>query len=329
LPVSGLYKEVFTPEADAQLHMLVDVTFTAEDRNISSSELAQKIGGYDAVLTGWGSPRFTDEVLDAADRLQLIAHSAGSIIRLLPPLVFERGINVTHAAAAIAPAVAEMTILLILLCLRQVQKLDSLLKAGEPWPWGEGKLLNMGQELAGSRVGVVGAGHTGRCVINNLHALNAEVWVYDPHLSEERAAVLDVSRVELDQVFADCSVVTIQAPLTAETYHMVGASQLALLRDGAIFVNTARSAIVDESALLAELQTGRIQGALDVFDDEPLSEDSPFRRLNNLIITPHIAGCSEQARHRQGLLVLDEIRRFFSGETLRYRVTKDMLDNMA
>jgi hypothetical protein len=81
LPVSSLYKEILTPEADAQLHMLVDVTFAADDRNISSSELAQKIGGYDAVLTGWRLPRFTDEVLDAADRLQSIAHSAGSIIR--------------------------------------------------------------------------------------------------------------------------------------------------------------------------------------------------------------------------------------------------------
>jgi phosphoglycerate dehydrogenase-like enzyme len=166
-------------------------------------------------------------------------------------------------------------------------------------------------------------------VIGMLKALNAEVWVYDPYLPEERAAQLDVTKAALDQIFAECPIVTMQAPPTEETYHMVGATQLGLLQDGAIFINTARSITVDEAALLAELRTGRIQAALDVFDDEPLPVDSPFRGLDNVIITPHVAGHSLQARHRQGQYMVDEIERFFADEPLQYRVTKDMLNTMA
>jgi phosphoglycerate dehydrogenase-like enzyme len=329
LPTSSLYGEMFTPEVDAQFRSLAEATFNAENRNLTSHELSQRIGGFDAVLTGWGSPEFSQEVLDAADKLQLIAHSAGSVRRLLPPAVFDREISVIHAAYAIAPSVAELTVLLILLSLRHVNKLDSFLKASVPWPCGGDHSVNMGHELSGNRVGVVGASNTGLCVIRKLRALHAEVWVYDPYLSSDQAAALDTSKSDLDQLFANCPIVTVHAPLTSDTLHMVGPRQLSLLQDDAIFVNTARAAIVDESALLAELKSGRIRGAMDVFEEEPLPLDSPFRQLENLIITPHIGGHSRQARQRQGLLVLDEIRRFFSGEPLQHQVTKDMLSTMA
>ena len=110
---------------------------------------------------------------------------------------------------------------------------------------------------------------------------------------------------------------------------MVGANQLSLLQDGACFVNTARSWVIDYDALLAELQTGRIHAALDVFDREPLPEDNPFRELDNVLMTPHIAGASVEARHRQGQWMVEELQRFFTGQPLRYQVTIDMLETMA
>lgn len=325
---SQLYHTLFTPSADLALRSLAEVSFNTEERNWSSSELAQKLAGYDMVITGWGTPTFTDEVLAAAPDLKLIAHSAGSIKKMLPPPVFTQGITVTHAAVAIAPAVAEMTVLLILLSLRQVHKLDQILKAGGPWS--ATKELGMGQELAGARVGVVGAGYTGREVIWRLNGLKADVWVYDPYLSSERAAALGVRKyADLDTLFRESPIVTIQAPPTTETYRMVGARHLRQLRDGAIFINTARSHTVDQEALLAELQTGRILGALDVFDQEPLPTDSPFLKLDNVILTPHVAGASKQARWRQGDTIVTEIERFLKDESLQYRVTRDMLETMA
>jgi phosphoglycerate dehydrogenase-like enzyme len=176
---------------------------------------------------------------------------------------------------------------------------------------------------------VIGAGYTGRCVIKLLTALNAEVWVYDPYLTPADADALGVRKVTLDELLANAAVVTMQAPPTDETYHMIGARELRLLQDGAIFINTARSHLVDETALLAELQSGRIQAALDVFDQEPLPPDHPLRQLENVILTPHIAGASQQARLRQGQIIVDEIARFVAGEPLQYGVTEAMLATMA
>jgi phosphoglycerate dehydrogenase-like enzyme len=323
----NVYQTVFNVEQDQLLRALGAVTFQTRDVALTSGQLAEHLAGCEIVVTGWGTPTFTDEVLAAAANLKLIAHSAGSIKTMLPPAVFERGIAVTHAAGAIAPAVAEMTILLILLSLRQVHKLDRQMKGGGDWA--AGKTLGLGRELAGSRVGVVGAGYTGRCVIKLLAALAAEVWVYDPYLSAERAAELGVRTATLDELLASCPIVTLQAPPTQETYRMIGAHELRLLQDGAIFINTARSHLVDQEALLAELRSGRIQAALDVFDQEPLPPDHPLRRLENVILTPHVAGASRQARLRQGQAVVEEIGRFLAGEPLRYRVTGDMLATMA
>ncbi len=322
-----LYAELFQPEADAALQRLARVTYNTEERNWPCAELAARIGGYDAVITGWGSPTFNDEVLAAAGGLRLIAHSAGSIKNLLPPAVFGRGIAVTHAASAIAPAVAEMSLLLVMLLLRRAHHSDRALKAGGTWA--DAQPAPMGQELCGQRVGVIGAGYTGRSFIRLLRALEAEVWVYDPFLTAERATELGVRRVALDELLAGCPVVSLQAPSTAETYHMIGARELRLLPDGALFVNTARSWLVDQEALLAELETGRIQAALDVFDEEPLPADSPFRKLDNVFLTPHIAGATVQARRRQGRTIVEEMERFFAGQPLRYRVTREMLETMA
>jgi phosphoglycerate dehydrogenase-like enzyme len=110
---------------------------------------------------------------------------------------------------------------------------------------------------------------------------------------------------------------------------MIKAREPGLLHYDAIFINTARSHLVDQAALLAELRTGRIQAALDVFDQEPLPADHPFRSLENVILTPHVAGATRQARQRQGQIIVEEIERFLNGEPLRHPVTKAMLATMA
>jgi len=326
LPRPSLYRQLFAIDAHQALCQLGEVVFQDQELDLSSDELAGRIPGFDAVITGWGSPSFSDQVLAAADRLTIIAHSAGSIKQMLPRAVFERGIAVTHAAAAIAPAVADLSLALTMLLLRRVNLHDRDLHAGD---WAGAAALPMGSELCGTRVGVIGAGYTGRCFIKLLRALEAEVWVYDPYLSEDGACTLGVRTVPLRQLLAECSVVSVQAPSTPQTHHMIGAPELSLLRDGACFINTARSWVVDYDALLAELKTGRIYAALDVFDTEPLPCDNPFRYLDNVILSPHIAGASTQSRHRQGRYVVEELQRFFAGQPLLYRVTADMLETMA
>ena len=321
----ALYHDLFTREADARLRRLGQLRWLNWTERPASADLAAWIGGCDAVITGWGTPIFTDEVLAAADRLKLIAHSAGSIKRRLPPAVFAR-VRVSHAAAVLAPPVAEMTLLFIMLALRQVHRINRAMKDGG---WAAGRAFGLGHEVAGQRIGIVGAGHTGRGTIRLLRAMNAELWVYDPYLDEAAAQALQVKKVDLETLLRGCKIVSLHAPVTEETRGMMGAEQFGWLQDGAIFVNTARADLIDEAALLTELRAGRIFAALDVFGEEPLPNENPFRKLDNVMMTPHISAYTQQARHRQGQLVVDEIDAFFHKGSLRYEVTRAMLETMA
>ncbi len=161
-----------------------------------------------------------------------------------------------------------------------------------------------------------------------LEPFQVRILVYDPYLPDERAAALGVERASLETVLR-ADVVSNHAPITPETRHMLGARELSLIRPGAVFVNTARAWAIDQAALLRELQTGRFWAALDVFEPEPLPEDSPFRGLDNAFLTPHRAGQTAETYLRQGAAMVDEVVRFLSGQTLRYQVRKEQYAIMA
>jgi phosphoglycerate dehydrogenase-like enzyme len=163
-----------------------------------------------------------------------------------------------------------------------------------------------------------------------VRGLGVETYVFDPYAGDELLVELDAERADsLEQLLSQCTAVALHAPATAETRHMIGQRQLSLMPDGAVLINTARASLIDSEALLAELRTGRISAALDVFDQEPLPADSSFRRLDNVLLTPHIASHTPQTHHRQGEVTVEEIRRFALGQPLRYAVTREMLATMA
>ena len=328
LPKPSLYRQLFAADVDARLRGLGHVDFHDGEADLTSRELARRIGSYDVVVTGWRVPAFTDEVLDRATRLKLVAHSAGSIKFMFDEAALDRGFAITTVASAMASPVAEMSLLLILMCLRGVHRLDARMKAGEEWF--AVKSAGSGGELMGKRVGVIGAGYVGRRFVQLLRALEVDVIVYDPYLSDRQAGELGVTKLaSLDELMSACPIVSLQAPATAETRRMIGRRELALLCDGAVFVNTARAWCVDEAALLDELRAGRIAAALDVFDDEPLPADSPFRALDNCIVTPHVAAATRECRYRQGKLTVDETERFVNGQPLMFPVTKQQYQMMA
>ena len=328
LPRPSLYRRLFCDKTDARLRALGNVDFNADERELSSVELAARIADSQIIVTGWGSPKFTDAVLESAGKLKLVVHSAGSIRFMFNEAALDRGFAVSTVAVAMAPAVAEMNLLLVLMCLRGAHDLDRRMKSGEDWK--TVKPTGSGTELRGNRVGVIGAGFVGREFIRLLGALNVDVLVYDPYLPDATALEMGVKKsATLDELLTSSPIVCLHAPATPETRHMIGKRELALLRDGAIFINTARSWLTDETALLAEFKSGRIRGALDVFDDEPLPVDHPFRKLDNVIVTPHIASATRDCHHRQGSITVDEIERFVKGDPVKYRVTKQQYTMMA
>lgn len=323
---AALREELFTAGALEVLDGSCHVILNDKDRNWTAEELAQAIGHVEVLVTGWGSPKVTKEQLDRAPNLRLVAHSAGSIKALIDPSAFDREVRVTTAAGAIAGAVADFSLLLIMLGLRHAHQYDRSMRAGR---WDGQREHGAGREIGSQTVGVIGAGYVGRESIRLLRPLVRELLVADPYLEEEEARSLGVEPVSLEELFRRCTVITNHAPSTPETHHMVGAGHLASMPDGALLVNTARSWSIDQKALFRELETGRISAALDVFDQEPLAPESSLRELDNVILTPHVAGATVEARLRQGDLIAAEVARFCAGEQLRYEVTRGKLEIMA
>ncbi|ASO20976.1 phosphoglycerate dehydrogenase-like enzyme [Actinoalloteichus hoggarensis] len=271
------------------------------------------------LITGWGAPVLDEVTLAAAPRLALVAHTGGTVKPFVTDAVWRRGIRVTQAGAAMAYPVGEVALAFTLALLHRIPRFDHALHAGAGWA--RAKAAPPRHELAAGRIGVVGASRTGREYIRLVRLLGATVTVADPYLTEAEAEQLGVRVATLDEVLAENRIVALHAPVLPETRHLLGPRELSLLPDGAGLVNTARSWLVDPVALLAELRSGRIDAAVDVFDDEPLAEDDPLRDLPNVLLTPHEAAGTVEARRRQGDLVIAEIERFHRGEPLRHEVT--------
>jgi len=317
---------ILTIEAYDRLCTFARVTMNEDGRNWAGPEIAARLQGVDAMITGWGIVPLTEEVLAGADRLRLVAHAAGSIKGFATAAVFDRGIAVSHAAARIAESVAEFTLAVVMAGLRRPQDFDRRMRAGEAWPKVTDTLT---YEVAGKRVGLLGMGYVGRCSARLFRAVGAEVWAFDPYLTPERAVELGVHKADLDDVLRSCPIISVHLPVTDETRHLLGARELALIADGAVFVNTARAWVVDQDAMVRELATGRFWAALDVFDPEPLPADHPLRAIPNVLLTPHVAGRTVDSH--QGLMaaMIDEVERLAKGQPLRYPITRDMLATMA
>lgn len=280
-----------------------------------------------AAITGWGTPAFDAALLQHAPRLRLIAHSGGSVKGLVTPAVYDRGIRVTTAAAANALPVAEFTVAMIVAMLKQVPWVISAHTRGDGKS--PGRPLGPIRELRDLNVGLLGASRVGREVIRLLGAFpRLTIKVYDPYLSPESAQLLGVERASLEDV-CRCDVLSIHAPDVPETRQMINARTLALLPDHAVLINTARGALVDERALVAEVRRRPLYVLLDVTDPEPPARDSPLRREPNILLTPHLAGAMSQARRDMGRIAIEETLRFARGEPLKHEVTQEMLPTQA
>jgi phosphoglycerate dehydrogenase-like enzyme len=322
----AMRRQILSDEAERRLADMAAIRSVGEEK-LTEDRMAELLEGATACVTGWGTPMLTSGLLARCPQLGLVAHTAGSVRRLVPSEAIERGLNVSHAAIHIGEAVAEFVLAEILLHLRRPDRHDEGMKAGASWL--ELRRDHLGRLLGARHVGLVGAGYVGRLLIALLRPFGCRISVCDPFLAAARAAELGVASVDLDTLLSACDIVSLHAPVLPETRGMIGAAQLAKLRDGCFFINTARAALVDEAALLAELRTGRFHAMLDVFAEEPLPLGHPFRSLPNLRLAPHAAGHTADTYRRQGASMVAEVGRFLAGEPLRHAVTPAMLATMA
>lgn len=283
----------------------------------------------EVILGHWGCPLVDAAVLDRAPHLGLVAYAAGTVRAVVAREVIERGVRVTSGAAANAEPVAEFTLAAILFAGKDVFWLRDLLRDPsvlDRRPIGEVPTGNWDRTI-----GIVGASMVGRRVIELLRSFpHLAVELYDPFVTAEEAARLGVvKRDRLGDLCAAADILSIHAPDLPATRGMIGAPELAALRTGATVVNTARGALVDHDALVAELQAGRIYAVLDVTDPEPLPEGHPLRVLPNVFLTPHVAGSMGNELRRLAAHATEEIRRFAAGEPAVNPVTADRFDLIA
>ncbi|KFC62473.1 D-3-phosphoglycerate dehydrogenase [Devosia sp. LC5] len=319
---------VFDEQALARLAQTCDIVRAEPLEEFSSPAARAILGQIDILITGWGCPVVTAAAVAAAPNLKLIAHAAGTVKFTLDPAVYEAGIVVTHAADANAVPVAEFTLASIIYANKRVFELRDLYRADHSR---RSTYAVMDQPIGNYHrtIGLVGASRIGRRVARFLEGFDFTVLLSDPFVSASDPIANSVELVDLDTLMGRSDVVSIHAPSLPSTRAMIGARQLKLMKDGAAFINTARGALIDEAALIAELRTGRIHAVIDVTDPEIPSDGSPFYDLPNVFLTPHVAGAVGTERLRLGQMAIEEIERFVAGVPLEFAVAPEALERLA
>jgi phosphoglycerate dehydrogenase-like enzyme len=318
------YPRMMSQAAWDALVAFADVVHHPGPEPAAKEDLLALLPAADGCLTSWGVARLDADVIAAAPRLQILAHMGSSVTRFVSDALWAQGVRVTTAAPALARDVAVTTLGLIIVGLKRIWPLGRHVRAGG---WRESPYWPS-RELYAKTVGIVGASHVGRHVIDLLRPFGTRILLYDPYVSPEEAAGLGVTKAELDDLLRQADVVSLHAPAKPETHHLLNAGRLALMKDDALLVNTARGTLMDEAALVDELRQGRFFAFLDVTDPEPPAADSPLRHLDNVVVTPHLAGCIEDCG-RLGEMAVEEMRRHFAGEPPLYEVTAGMLARIA
>jgi len=273
-------------------------------RAYRADELQEALRGADAIITG--TDELTAEVIRGADRLKTIAKHGVGLDNVDLGVARERGVVVTSTPGAIHDSVADLTFTLLLALARDVVRGHLTVKSGG---W---KGLT-GTELRGKVMGIVGLGRIGKEVCMRARAFGMRVVAHDPYPDEDFAAANDVGFLALDELLRTSDVVSLHAG-AAGGRPVVGAPELKRMKPTAFLLNTARGKLVDEGALAAALGEGRLAGAgLDVFESEP-PEGSPLLQLENVVLTPHVAGRTTEGLIRMGEITLENCLRALRGE---------------
>jgi len=290
-----------------KLKARADVVVVRE-RLATDEDLERVLKNLHAVLLMRERTRFGEKQLALAPALKLISQTGRSIAHLDLPAATRRGVTVSVTPNDSGSSTIELTVGLILAVLRQIPQVDRRMRQ-EAWPAIAGRLLE------GKILGVVGLGRIGAQVSRIVKAFNARVLATARTLTDERARAVGAERVSLETLLRESDVVTIHVPLRPETRGLIGEKEIALMKPGAVLINTARGPIVSEAALIRALQDGRLGGAgLDVFDEEPLPLDHPLRRLDNVVLLSHRGYAAVEILTERYELAIGNILNFIDGQ---------------
>lgn len=258
--------------------------------------------------------QYNGALMDTLPNLRLIARTGIGYDNVNLADATARGILVTNTPDGPTESTAEHTVAMLLALAKRLKQGDANMAAGK---WGPRSGSLIGIEVKGRTLGLVGLGRIGKRVANICRlGLEMQVIAYDPFVTPEQGAALGVEMTDLDSVVRRADVLSVHVPATPETYHLVNRERLAAMKDGAIVLNLARGPLVDETALLEAVNSGKILGAgLDVYDPEPPVADSPLRNHPLILVTPHTAGLTVEGRERTEVMAVERVLAYFRGET--------------
>lgn len=310
IPAGEMRDSFFSEALSARLEQLGCVEWNTNTEQFSEEELAEKLSGVDICISGWGNTPFYEKTLKYADKLKLIAHIGGSVRPMVGDAAFERGIRVCSGNRVFAESVAEGVLTYMLCSLRKIGEYEARMAAGE-WP----SLIGT-RGLLGRSVGLVGYGMIAEYLVKFLKPFGCRILISSRHISEEELAEAGIEAASAEEIFRTCDIVSLHNSLTMRTKHSIGVELLNSMKDGALLVNTARGALIDEEALVSVLRERPVWAALDVYETEPLPMDSPLRDCERVLLMPHAAGPTADRRYAVTSYVLADMERFLNGENL-------------
>ena len=282
---------------DPQVH--VDVR-----PKISQEDLIKIIGDYEALIVRSGT-KVTAPVIEAGKKLRVVGRAGVGVDNVDVDAATRRGVLVMNTPAANIVSASEHTMAMMLSWARNIPWADVSVKAGK---WERNKF--MGIELSGKTLGIVGIGRIGGEVAKKAKAFGMKLIGYDPFISQELAVKLGVRLMSLEKVLEEADIITIHAPLTPGTHHLIGKAQFDIMRPHVVLINCARGEIVDEAALVEALQTKRIAGAaIDVFENEP-PKGSKLLELDNVVLTPHLGASTKEAQEKVSMEMAEHVKIF-------------------
>jgi D-3-phosphoglycerate dehydrogenase len=280
----------------------------------SRPRLPEIVGEYDALIVR-SQTKVTAELLVRAQRLKVVARAGIGVDNIDVEEATRRGIAVANAPNGNVTAAAEHTLAMMLALARQIPRADAAVRAGR-FP----RASLEGVELGGKTLGIVGLGKIGCAVAERARALGMKVLGHDPYVGQGRAAQFGVQLTSLEDLLRTSDWITVHVPGQASTRRLIGGSELALVKPSCRIINCARGGVVDETALMDALEGGRVAGAaLDVFEGEPVVSER-LRKCEQVVLTPHIAGSTQESRDRIGVEVATEILAALDGRPLVHPV---------
>lgn len=308
----------FCPSVLERLRQSLEVIYeswTDTRRLVPAEELIDRIQGQDIEILVVEADFVFREVFERARKLKFVGACRGNVTHVDIEAATEHGVPVVNTPARNAIAVAELAVGLMLALVRNIPAAHQLVSSGG-WVDPTAPYFSLrGTELSGKTIGIVGFGAIGQQVAKRLSAFETSILVYDPYVAPEKIKGVGARPLELDELIQQSDFVTIHCPTVPETMGLISAQRIALMKPTAYLVNTASAAIVDREAIAKALREGRIAGAaFDVYETWPVQPEDPLLKLDNVILTPHIGGATDETVVRHSLMMAEDIERFLRGQ---------------